>query len=303
MKKILIVIVITITFLSCSKSNTDKVQSSVNTYLKEKLKNYSSYKSISFSPLDSIKDVNNQKSKDSLFYGITHFYTITNSDNEDIKMTVSFFLDKNFKVLKTYPESINGGYGSMTGNVFWKYNEFVGNRADTGAEVVLYSTDTIRKGLKYTAKVDLQGKYKFDKVLSGNYFLVVRSENTTECPEDHIEMLGLYANELKVVFGFDLIKYKKQLDEINKLHNLYLDILIDEDSDKYGGISNQIAKYSKLDNQVRDKSAKLIESFPEDFKSKIKMYSSYGNSYDFSSIAIIENKNIDEISDFGLTCL
>jgi hypothetical protein len=58
-----------------------------------------------------------------------------------------------------------------------------------------------------------------------------------------------------------------------------------------------------LDNEVRDKSAKLIESFPENFKSKIKLYSSYGNSYDFSSIAIIENKNIDEISDFGLTCL
>ncbi len=298
-----LLIILTISLTSCSNSPSDKAQSSVNSFLKENLKNYSSYKSISFAVLDSLKKGEIPISKDSLFYGITHFYSIKNSDNVNVKMTVSFYLDKNFKILKTYPKSINGDYGTMTGNVFWKYNDFVGNRADTGAEVVLYSLDTIRSGLKYEAKVDLQGKYKFDKVLSGNYFLIVRSENVRDCPDKHIQNFENYSYEMNQLFGFSTNKYKKQLDEINRLRELYTKTLIDEDVSKYGGLSNQITKYTNLENEIRDKSIKLIEKFPEDFKSKIKLYSSYGNSYDFSIIEINENNNTDEISDFGITCI
>lgn len=300
---IYLLLFLTIFVTSCSKTATENVQTSIDTYIKENLKNYKSYKSISFSVLDSLKKEDISKSKDSLFYGITHFYSITNSENVDVKMTVSFYLNKKFKVLKTYPKSLNGDYGTMTGNVFWKYNDFVGNRADTGAEVVIYSLNTIRRGLKYEAKVDLQGKYKFDKVLSGNYFLIVRSKNTNDCPEKLIEKLEIYSSEIKNIFGFDLFKYKKQLDEISKLKKLYLDVLIDEDSSKYGGLSNQIIKYTNLENEVRDKSIKLIENLPEDFKDKINLYSSYGNSYDFSIIEINEYNNTDEISDFGINCI
>jgi hypothetical protein len=41
-------------------------------------------------------------------------------------------------------KSINGDYGTLTGNAYWKYNNYVGNKPDAGAEVTLYSLDTAR---------------------------------------------------------------------------------------------------------------------------------------------------------------
>jgi hypothetical protein len=305
--KTIYIIIITATaicFASCSNSATDKAQSAVKGYLKENFKNSDSYEPISFTQLDTLKQADTSDTKLISLYKITHFYSITNSDKDKAKMTVSFYLDKDLKVTKTNTKSINGDYGTLTGNAYWKYNNYVGNKADAGAEITLYSLDTIRGNLKFEATADVQGNYKIEKIIPGSYLLIVRSKNATDCPDTHFSNLRIYGAKIKQLFGFDIEKYKTQLDEINVLDSLYF-----KSSDNFpsnGSLSQMTASIAKTDailKQRTEKIEKLFEAFPADFKSKIKLYTGYSNAYDFSTIRIEEGKTENIITDFGITCI
>jgi hypothetical protein len=289
---------------SCSRSATEKAQSAVKGYLKENLKNSESYEPISFTQLDTLEQSDTSETKLVSIYKITHFYTVTNSDKEKAKMTVSFYFDKDLKVNKTNTKSINGDYGTLTGNAYWKYNNYVGNKADAGAEIILYSLDTIRGNLNFEATADVQGNYKIEKILPGSYLLIVRSKNATDCPDSHFRNLRIYRDKIKQLFGFDIEKYKTQIDEINILDSLYFN-----SSDNFpsnGSLSQMtasIAKTEAISKQITEKIEKLFEAFPDDFKSKIKLYSGYSNAYDFSIIRIEEDKTENIVTDFGITCI
>src|SRR5690606_20250301 len=203
-----------------SNSPTDKAQTSVKSYLRENLRNVSTYEPLSFSQIDTLKHPDTSDTKKISIYKIAHIYNIVNSDNDKIKMTISFYLDKNFKVNEANTKSINGDYGSLTGNAYWKYNNFVGNKSDAGAQVVLYSLDTIRKDLKFEATADVQGNYKIEKIPPGKYFLILRSKNATDCPEIHLSKLRIYSTFISHLFHFDLTKYNDQLKEISTLDSL-----------------------------------------------------------------------------------
>lgn len=81
-------------------------------------------------------------------------------------------------------------YGSMSGMISYKYNNFVGNRGDTGAKVVAINIDLHEpekfdknndgNGIngKYTAIVDGDGNYKFNKLPCGEYYVFITSYNT-----------------------------------------------------------------------------------------------------------------------------
>ncbi len=306
MKTIYIIIItaIAMCFASCSNSPNDKAQSAVKRYLKESLKNSESYEPISFTQLDTLEKADTSDTKQISLYKITHFYTITNSDKDKAKMTISFYLDKDLKVNKTNTKSINGDYGTLTGNAYWKYNNFVGNKADAGAEITLYSIDTIRGNLKFEATADVQGNYKIEKILPGTYLLVVRSKNATDCPDRHLSNFKIYGDKMKQLFGFDIEKYKTQLDEINVLDSLCQKSSNDFPSN--GSLSQMTASIAKTDaisQQRTDKIEKLFEAFPEDFKSELKLYTGYSNAYDFSTIQIEEDKTENIITDFGITCI
>lgn len=289
-----IIIVLTAGFYlaSCSISPTDKAQSAVKSYLKENLKKGEGYKSISFSLLDTLEEADTTDLKISL-YKITHIYSIINSDKDKAKMTVSFYLDKDFNVNKPNTNSINGDYGKLTGNTYWEYNEYVGNKADSGSEITLYSLDTIRGNLKFNVITDLQGNYMIDKIFPGEYFLIVRSANTTDCPENHFDNFSSFKLEFKKLFNFDIEKYEPQLNAAR----------IDMIEEKWAGSNFQLEKYLFTKREYRTKAEKLFESFPYDFKSKIKLFTIYGNAYKFSTIRIEENKTNNQISDFGNTCI
>jgi hypothetical protein len=96
----------------------------------------------------------------------------------------------------------------LTGNAYWKYNNYVGNKADAGAGVILLSLDTIRENQKFDATADFQGNYKIERILPGRYFLIVRSKNATDCPERHLTNLALYSSQIKQLFGFDISNYQ-----------------------------------------------------------------------------------------------
>lgn len=299
----IILLAATIVYLtSCSNSPTDKAQSSVKSYLKENLKNSSTYEPVSFSKLDTLERTDTSDTKKISLYKISHIYNITNSDKDKIKMTLSFYLDKDFKVNESNTKSINGDYGSLTGNSYWKYNNYVGNKPDAGAEATLYSLDTIRGDLKFDATADVQGNYKMDRIPPGKYFLIVRSNNATDCPDSHLSNLRIYSSYLKQLFGFDLDKYSEQMKEISTLDSLASSALTTNDKG-YGSASRALDGYYKYKEQSSDKANEMFKSFPVDFTRKIKLYTGYSNAYDFETIYIEEGKSTNQITDFGITCI
>lgn len=289
---------------SCSKTPNEQIQSSVTYFLKNKLKKSDKYSSISFTRIDTL-----DTKKDSMLiaegslYRIGHIYSIENSENNVVVMDVKFLVDKDLRIKKTETESINGDHGVLTGNAYWKYNNYVGNRPDAGAKVTIYPLDSIRYGQNYVATADVQGNYKIEKILPGKYLAIVRSESATDCPEDHLRRFQIYSDKLSQLFHLDLEEYKQQIDEIDKLQTEYMDILLDDDYKKYGGLLNKIRKYSVIQSKIRDKANELLNSLPDDFKRKIELYTGYSNAYDFETILVEETKTANINSDFGITCI
>ena len=87
--------------------------------------------------------------------------------------------------------------GSVTGTVTYKYNDYVGNKPDTDAKVLLISKsvtslpDSVALGLIsslpdgcYGTKVDGSGKYQFDNIPVGDYYIVIISKNTNSGSEN-----------------------------------------------------------------------------------------------------------------------
>ena len=81
--------------------------------------------------------------------------------------------------------------GRVTGTITYKYNDYVGNKADTGATVILVSKsvtslpDSVGIGMTvelpdgcYGKTVDGSGNYTFDNVPIGEYYLIIISKNT-----------------------------------------------------------------------------------------------------------------------------
>ena len=88
-------------------------------------------------------------------------------------------------------------YGKVSGNVTYLYNNFIGNKSDTGSNVYLIPKDGSAKegdlqshylwntksalaqiNIYYT-EVDGTGNYIFDRVPTGDYLCFIKSKNTT----------------------------------------------------------------------------------------------------------------------------
>lgn len=80
--------------------------------------------------------------------------------------------------------------GTLLGFVSWKYNNFVGNRGDTGAKVIAINLDIHKpvdelinmnaeqgKNGIWISTVDGNGNYKIDKIPCGNYAIFIVSNN------------------------------------------------------------------------------------------------------------------------------
>lgn len=189
--------------------------------------------------------------------------------------------------------------GTLTGNIYWKYNDYVGNKPDASSTINLYSiTD---KNVTLETSTDVAGNYKIEEIPPGKYFLVIKSGNTTDSPKDHLDNLLIHSVQIKTVFGYDLKNLKKEIAEIDKLQQEYQNILIDENESKYGGLYKQIDKYEKIKKEIKDKSFALISKLPSEFKTKIGLYTGYDKSIHFANIEIKEAKTTNENVDFGIT--
>lgn len=290
-------------FISCSNSPTEIAQKEIANFLKENLKNPKSYESISFLSLDTLKRPDTSQTKEVSLYKMTHIYSIENSEKVRVKMTLVFYLDKDLKVNYSNPKSINGEYGVITGNAFWKYNNYVGNKADAGSIVTLYSLDSIRGKMKFQATTDLQGNYTIEKLFPGKYLLVVSSENATDCPEEHFASLVDYNEEFKTLFGFDIYQNKRKLDEI-----FLLDSLITNNLDRFSSnmtlsrMRENVDLTSQLSEKRNKKIEELIKDIPPELKAGIGIISIYSRAKDFRVVTLEENETKKIISDFGITC-
>lgn len=88
------------------------------------------------------------------------------------------------------------GYGTVTGNITWQYNKYIGTRGDTGSEVYLIPMDfsikggdnknlslfldTRGKNNVFYVEVDGRGQYVLNNIPCGKYLIFIRSENTTD---------------------------------------------------------------------------------------------------------------------------
>lgn len=189
--------------------------------------------------------------------------------------------------------------GTLTGNVYWKYNDYVGNKPDASSKVNLYSIKD--KNINFETSTDVAGNYKIEEIPPGKYLLVIRSGNTTDSPKDHLNNLSSHAIDIKTVFGFDIQTLKKEIKEIDNLEQQYQDVLVSEDKGTYESLTRKIDKYEKIKKEFENKSSNLISKFPSDFKSKIDLYSGYDKSLHFANIEIKEQKTTNENVDFGIT--
>ena len=105
------------------------------------------------------------------------------------------------------------GYGIVEGVVTYQYNRYIGTRADVGAKIYLIPLDYSIKGgensafslmmdtngrigVLYTTP-DGYGHYKFDSVPTGNYRILIQSNNArTLMPVDNPEKLTYSANRI-----------------------------------------------------------------------------------------------------------
>ena len=92
--------------------------------------------------------------------------------------------------------------GSLAGNAYWKYNDYVGNKPDAGADVYLFSTDTSKSPLKTTS--DVQGNFALNNLAPGKYLLVVSSKATNASSQDQVNAILSFLYD--PIIGFPTIK-------------------------------------------------------------------------------------------------
>ena len=134
----------------------------------------------------------------------------------------AFILTIQFLIAATYMIACSPGpkkpseMGSLKGNVFWKYNNYVGNKPDAGASITLYSlSDT---AYSETATCDVQGNYSIDSIPEGYYFAVIASKATTESPSSALENIYLDGSFLKTIARDSLRGLKQSWDSVTSLN-------------------------------------------------------------------------------------
>ena len=108
--------------------------------------------------------------------------------------------------------------GTIAGNAFWKYNDFVGNKPDAGSKVYVFPSNLMDKELQI--KCDVQGNFKFDNVKPGKYLVVIISENTNDLFSNNFSKLNNPA--LKNYLGFSIPELNKTIyDSLPVYKKLY----------------------------------------------------------------------------------
>jgi hypothetical protein len=190
--------------------------------------------------------------------------------------------------------------GSMSGNVYYKYNDFVGNKPDAGAEIKLYNLDKGAEPATYETTSDLQGNYKIEGVIPGDYLLFTKSKSTTASNVDISDQFVTNSKELKMLFGRDIDALSKDVQELKTIEEnkakAYATAMSNfTEGDKY---INQYAKFLKESTSKQN----VIEGkLPSELKSYYSASTGYNKKVEIRKVTVQEAKNIQTNTDFGVT--
>ena len=128
--------------------------------------------------------------------------------------------------------------GTVTGEVTYKYNNYVGNRGDAGSTVLLISKniESLPDELAYGSTYDLpegcyatevsgSGNYTFNNIPTGEYVLIFISKNTSPNPSISA---GFYywGNTVYEMFSEEGQETASNYSRLHKIHNI--DITVTE---------------------------------------------------------------------------
>lgn len=190
--------------------------------------------------------------------------------------------------------------GSISGNVYYKYNDYQGNKPDAGTTIKLYNVDKGAEPATYEATTDVQGNYKIGGVIPGDYLLFIRSKNTTAKNEDIFEQFLANSKELKELFGNDLEKITKEVEELKaieaKKSETYTNAITKLDAgDKY------LNEYSALLKEGSAKQKSIVSKLPAELKKIVSEALGYDQKVEIKKVTVEEAKDVSGNTDFGIT--
>src|SRR5579872_1228529 len=165
------------------------------------------------------------------------------------KIPFLFFL---FSPLWLFPQT-----GTIAGSAFWKYNDFIGNKADAASEVWLYR-DSVAAPLK--TECDFQGSFKFDNLKPGKYLIIIKSKNAKDDWSDNYIQLR-YA-PLSEYFTKDISSIDKSLfDSATYYQKAYSSAT----TEKYGPFSanKHFKKMRELNRQYLQCVKRVFSNIPK----------------------------------------
>jgi hypothetical protein len=194
---------------------------------------------------------------------------------------------------------INAQTGSISGNVYWKYNNYVGNRPDAGSEIVLIQLT--HPAIQHKAKCDIQGNYKIEGIIPGRYFLQIKSQNTKQDPIFYTRLFKIFKDNLDSAYEIKVSNFRNDLqNEIDVLYEQQVELNKRMRQMKYAAYRKE---NDKIEKELHIKIKDWIESMPIEIKNKLGIYSYIHESLDYEVLEIKENKNETVVTDFGITYL
>lgn len=183
--------------------------------------------------------------------------------------------------------------GSLKGNVYWKYNDYVGNKPDAGSTITLYSLfDT---SYSETVTCDVSGNYSIDSIPAGDYFLVVASKATNERPTDALEIVYMYSSLLKTIARDSFQGLKKAWDSLNSLNKASEEVI--SNSSTY----EKLLKQREIRDSMNHIANRWFEARSSEALSRIGKIISSTPKVRYEMIIIKPRRVETVVTDFGIT--
>lgn len=181
--------------------------------------------------------------------------------------------------------------GEISGTVFYKYSDYVGNRPDAGASIELFPINNPEE--KKNTLADLQGSFHFSNLDTGKYLIIVKSKETNESPYMGVTKLIVYGNLLNKYFHFNPRETNHALQTAIELKDQeYTDYLMSKNP--------KPKKLASLKDELVQLSFSFFSEIPIDglIKTGISLPT---EKFEIREITISGNSQEKIIVDFGLT--
>lgn len=187
-------------------------------------------------------------------------------------------------------------FGSLTGNIYWKYNDFVGNKPDAGSYVQLLSIKDSNSTFETSA--DIQGNYRFDDIPVGEYLVLIKSKNTTGSGSELLATLSYHILELDRIYHsqisdsiFEGIRLCRKIDSARYA----IDFASDVDNNR------RIKNRDRLRDSANSVADKYLAQLPLDMKVATFVNGTGSNKVDIQYVRIENKKTKTTVTDFGIT--